>query len=719
MKTMKKYSFLLLVMLATAISQSCTENIDTSDRYTYTQETLAQYLERHEDYTEYCKLLNIVNVSRRSESKVMQLLSARGHYSVFAPTNEAVQAYLDTLYNKGLINAPTWDGFRSEEQLDSIREVIVYNSVIDAGDASDAPIFYTSNFPEHKGTFTVNNMNDRQLILNIDEQSNFYINGTVELDVEGKDSIVGGALIDAKNRDIPAINGVMHQVHSVVAPSNETVTDKLTAFIEEGKGNIAIAKVMLLCGFGQELRQVRDEDYEDKMLTNQLDKIISSVNDEAPIDLPEHRKFGYTIFAEKDEFWAEQLGVDIKTVESEDLAVKMKNWVIQNNFYPDALDNEDWEDKNNVLNQFLSYHILPYRLTADRLVIHWNEKGYNRNNKVLTIPVEEFYTTIGEPRLMKIYQSADTDDKGIYINRFPKLDNARHGTYRETSCDDDKQGFRILTGEAMDVLNGYIYPIEAANPGAGPAALVYDESTRVNLQKQRIRFDVTTISPEIINNDLRLKESAGNNGYWGFTPDKTFKYLENIIIEDGTNFCYLPGVSYDWYNYQGDEFNVTGNYEMTFKLPPVPVRGTYEIRYAVQNNSQLRGMCQVYFGTNPYNLPAMGIPLDLRIGGTDSRLGWEEDLSSDDDYNAEVDKKMRNYGFMKGPEYYTIGGKQARAQNTTTRRIIVREVMDPKKTYYLKFKSVLADNTKEFFMDYLEFCAKEVYDNPAEPEDIW
>jgi len=45
--------------------------------------------------------------------------------------------------------------------------------------------------------------------------------------------------------------------------------------------------------------------------------------------------------------------------------------------------------------------------------------------------------------------------------------------------------------------------------------------------------------------------------------------------------------------------------------------------------------------------------------------------------------------------------------------------MYPGKTYYLKFKSVLDNEKLEFYMDYLELCAKEVYDNPNDPEDIW
>ena len=40
-------------------------------------------------------------------------------------------------------------------------------------------------------------------------------------------------------------------------------------------------------------------------------------------------------------------------------------------------------------------------------------------------------------------------------------------------------------------------------------------------------------------------------------------------------------------------------------------------------------------------------------------------------------------------------------------------------TYYIRFKSVLEEEAKEFYMDYFEYVPKEVYDNPEESEDIW
>jgi hypothetical protein len=143
-------------------------------------------------------------------------------------------------------------------------------------------------------------------------------------------------------------------------------------------------------------------------------------------------------------------------------------------------------------------------------------------------------------------------------------------------------------------------------------------------------------------------------------------------------------------------------------------------------------MAQVYWGDDINNLPVTGTPFDFRLNGIEritpvgnfpSGVGWEADLDDDEDYNAEVDKKMRNNGFMKAPEHYAAGlpgtTKTARDNYYKTRRIMVTATMDPDKTYYLKFKNVMDDETKQFYMDYFEFCPKEVYDNPETPEDIW
>ncbi len=718
MKNIKKYTTILLSLLMAAGIQSCTEEIDTSDRYTFIEETLASYLEKHEDYSEYYRILGEVPVSSRSQSTVLQLISARGHYTVFAPTNEAIQEYLDTLQRKGIIEEATWESFTPAD-LDSIQKVIVYNSIIDSGDG-DA--YYFSAFPAPGEEFPESNMNDRKLIINQDKYFNTFINGKAQA---ADTTVVDGAMIDENNRDIPALNGILHQVHSVVAPSNETMTEVLENIVKLGDDMTGMANLVMACGLDTLLNKVYDEVYEQKYQTNASDGSTGTAA------LPERLKYGYTIFAETDAFWQETLGVDPKELSRGEMAERVQEWVVTQGLYPNAVNDKNYSNPKNVLNQFVTYHILPARIPVNMLVIHSNETDYDfaaGENAVLGIPVWEFHTTIGERRLLKIYESKESN--GIYINRFPNLNNERDGDYHENSCDPDKEGFLIKTGEMRDVLNGYIYPIERTG-AAGPAALAYTPETRLNFQKYRIRFDVTALFPEFLNNDLKMTPSPVTQSQknWGFPTDNDYKYLENLSIMEGTKFHYLPACdrkqlpTMGWKNFQFDEFNVTGQYEMTFRMPPVPVRGTYELRYAIQSQGELRGMCQVYFGTDPENLVPQDIPLDMNLNGATSGnpMGWLID-QEDDEINAETDKKMRNYRYMKGPNSYYAGNKGqplARNDQYTNRRIIVRQEMDPDKVYYLKFKSVLEDPSWEFYLDYLEFCAKEVYDNPMTPEDIW
>lgn len=117
------------VAIAAAMMAGCKEQVDTSARYVFLDETVYSYLSKHDQYSQYADLLGKVKVSKISTSTLKQLLAARGNYTVFAPTNEAIQRYLDTLAMKKVIEAPSWDGFRDSSSLDSIREIIVYNSI--------------------------------------------------------------------------------------------------------------------------------------------------------------------------------------------------------------------------------------------------------------------------------------------------------------------------------------------------------------------------------------------------------------------------------------------------------------------------------------------------------------------------------------------------------------------------------------------------------------
>ncbi|MCF0197176.1 MAG: hypothetical protein HUK03_08135, partial [Bacteroidaceae bacterium] len=426
------------------------------------------------------------------------------------------------------------------------------------------------------------------------------------------------------------------------------------------------------------------------------------------------------------------------------------DYLVSRNIYPDAKRNKDYRSEDNLLNQFVTYHFLPAKLSVNNLIYHYNELRYPKpkgsETPTPTVSMSEFYTTMGKRRLIRIYESRKTsqeaaaNETGVFLNRFPVLYNGRKDDYTEQSCAPANEGIAICKSDVSgenDMINGIIYPINKV--------LLYDDNTRDNLFRTRIRWDVSAMLPELINNNIRGMNQYGqrtfntsniSNAVCGIAiPDDTqYRYFNDLSIARESYFVYWAARDWGWTNYQGDEINITGSVEVTFRMPPVPRKGTYELRFACQNGGEMgnRGIFQFYWGKDPDNLAAVDIPLNMMIGGTEVRtpqgaypsgIGWVEDDPFNMDINEINDKQMRLKGFMKGANIYCAGSPQAsgtgRTSSITSRRIIVRKEMDPNDTYYLRFRACLDDDLREFYLDYMEYCPKEVYDNPETPEDIW
>ena len=700
------------VCLSAACLWCCTENIDTSARYVFTEETVLSYMEKHPAYSSYVDILRQVNISKRSGSKVSQLLSARGVYTVFAPNNEAIQKYLEDLVKEGLITEPSWDAFPSEHKLDSIRKVIVFNSIIDGGDEPDA-FFYTTAFPNDKDEFILGTLNDKKLSVRKPEKypDSIYINDNCPVSV--------------KERDILSINGIIHQMEKVIAPKDITAASYIQQCIDEKKdGFLACFRIIQACGLLDTLSKVRDERYEELYQTGQIPDLVGMTSygfAEGDVGYaPKHRLYGFTIFAEPDDFWRGE-GIDPN---APDLMAKVTQWILDNHQYSDEdkfTTDTKYDNENNLLYQWMTYHILPMRIPKGKLVFHVNEYGYSLSKpETYAIPVYEFYTTMGKRRLFKLTESKASN--GVYINRFPTTDNGRHGNGEEIGCDPDKVGSLVDVNSSLAVLNDMtncnIYPIDAP--------ISYNDNVRNNLQKHRIRFDGMSLFPEAMNNDIRLKKATEERYKHVYIPNtvNSYNYFENMQQNADMNFVYYNAWNDDWCNLHRDEMKAVGRFEVMFKLPPVPKRGTYEVRYKVLANAN-RGVAQIYFGSDPEKLPVAGIPIDLTMDCRNEldakKVGWERD-TDDEDYNAEKDKSMRNNGYMKGPK--SIWGNDGQTERDynhreNIRHIFVRQTLDPNETYYIKLKSVLDSDRKEFYMDFIEYCAKEIYDNPETPEDIW
>ena len=690
---MKKLLFCCLLMAAFV---GCTETIDTSARYVFRERTIASYLADHPQFSEYVKLMKEQRVSEVSETSVYQLMTAYGYYTCFAPTNEAIQLYLDSLVIKEIIPTASWDAFPNERTKDSIRSVIVLNSILDG--TKQEMRFITAEFPKTNEEFSISTMADRKI--------------SVTYDRKDLDSclIDGICPVSKRNRDIEAINGYIHQVGYVINPSNETLGSTLHKFAYDYNSGLSVmARLVEVCGLTDTLSQVKDERYESLYRNNAFPKFHWNLLN-VDVEAPEHRKYGFTLFAETDEFWERELHKDRKDITIQDVV----DWVDAQGFYPEAAKNDKYKEVDNLLNQFVTYHLLPERIPVDKLALHYNEKGYNYKvkNTPPTIPVWTHYVTMGKRRLLRIWESLESG--GPYLNRFPKLNNGRREDYHERECSEENTGIRLNTDEGSGVIkliNSMIYPIDKP--------LAYTEHVRNELAKVRLRYDAWELQPEAMNNDMRIM-SYFMRYYFSSDPDK--QYFDNLTVNSKeTNLMLLNGRDQNWPNYQADEVLAEGLYDITITLPPVPKYGIYEIRMGVSTFSGTRGICQVYWGPRKDQLVAQGIPVNMQLGGQDKMLGWERD-TDDDDYNAEVDKKMRNNGFMKGPEYIvaSAGGRETnRLSATSTRRIIVREPMSPDVTYYLRFKTVQDYLEKQLFVDYLEWCPKEIYDNPETPEDIW
>lgn len=231
-----------------------------------------------------------------------------------------------------------------------------------------------------------------------------------------------------------------------------------------------------------------------------------------------------------------------------------------------------------------------------------------------------------------------------------------------------------------------------------------------------MRWDTQTMQHELMTNGLRQQPS---NIYY-MIPDG---YMRKVKFSNQTLMISINNYSVNWLNYEADDFVLEGYYDVTWQLPPVPYEGTYELRLGYCNDSG-RGMVQFYYGTDPNNLAAVGLPIDARIEPDKAVIGWVKDDPDNPDANRENDKNMRNHTFMKCPNSFgfnstnvTEGGRSHGPSGAKLRHIVTTENCRPGVTYYMRMKSLL-NGPANFGPDFIEWVPKSVY-NGEKPEDKW
>ena len=695
-------AFVLLLFGTLFGLNSCKDEVDASNLVTKTEATVWDYIDSVAIYSDYAALLRETHTGDTADansSSLASFVSGYGNFTVLAPDNEAIANYVREATGGATSD---WHQLSAED-----KQYIAENSIIDHG---DDPAYAQADFPT-TGTFSLGTLDNRLLTIELTDDNQFLIEGTAHV----------------VRPDIKLKNGYIHGVDAVIAPSQSTIADLIAT-----ADNMQIFTVLLQrTGWADSL----SIPYEDPNFS--ADGYPESAKYQSNVDavpLVDERYRGFTIFAETDSVfvnsdWAIAANFDeageltnpdevIAQVERQAAAV-----------YGSA-NTGDYTNPDNPVNRFVAYHLLDGAMAYNKLVMHMNEFGYDPGTNSfdpqltrLSVDVWDYYTTMGQTRcLLKVTQNGDLEDGvyPIYLNTAREYNDGRDGDYKVVSI--TRRGQKISptngTHGINSAVNGFYYPIDGI--------LLYDDEVKNTALRGRLRFDIATLTPELWSTNLRGRSRS----YF------TNEYFKNIInVAEDTKIFYLknPWTTSTWYDYQGDEWMLQGIFDATFRLPPVPVAGTYELRMGISTND-LRGMAQIYFGENPDNLPPTGLPIDLRVNPTGfagftnykethpeiyAVIPWELD-TDDEDQNRTIEKNLRNAGYLKGPQYYDGCGTStpARGNYGCLRRIITAQYMEPGKTYYVRYKTALEATDGQFFMDYFELCPSYVY-NGVEPEDIW
>lgn len=635
---------------------SCREQIDEGARYTFTGHTIASFLEENEDV--YSSFIEILTRGGR-----FSLMKAYGTYTCFAPTNDAIARYLfeqDSIYQASLVDDNpddiVWTGVTSpelSELSDSMCKVISQTHLL--------PLVYLTTDMEGDIIPTMN-MNDRYLSLSYDVDENnlnvLLINGT------GK--------IIAKDEEVE--NGVVHTIATVLNPSTNTIP----AQIKEHDYFHIISEAIAQTGYDDKLQLYKDESYTEGDL-----KAPGIYKDSPLCPYPANRYFGYTAFLEPD-----QVFYDADIYNFEDLKAKCAEW------YPEADVNAPLTSAENPVNQFVGYHLLDRKLAYSRLVCYKINPHANFNSEKDLVNFSdrnEYYETLNG-RLMKLTmpRSNPKYQTTILIN-YSKDTDASVNHYMNTIVHNPAD-FKLLNDSvysdfAPQALNGTIHAIDKI--------LLYNEDVMAGrVLNSIIRVDFSALCSEMTNNDIRWNYFTHSSDGEVYIPHTYCKNMK-VLTEESRVYYLSPHTS--WANYQGDEMMTLGAFDFAYKLPPVP-SGTYEIRMGYSANS-LRHIVQFYIDNE-----VAGIPVDLRIMGSNPTINWIADIRTEDE-GVQNDKEMKNRGYLKGPITFrnTSESGLARDYDGDLRKVITTKYLTAGE-HWLRFKNVNEndDGNAQFMHDYIE-----------------
>ena len=638
---------LCMSALTLSLATSCSDEPEEENYYTFTGEMVSDYLDaRPELYSQFVKILQ--------RSGMYGMMATYGSYTCFAPTNDAVNAYL------------------AQHRLSSVDELtkaecdtLSWNHIIQQA-------FFTTDLSD--GNIPKANMNDRFLTFSCDSSVTgviYYLNMSSRLIA----------------RDDSVENGVVHTLDRMIQPSKlylpEILSDDHCASL--------FYSALTLTGLVDSIRGYQEKYADYSVGIDSVNKgiIFHRTGANYTAKYPAIRVQRYTALVEPNSVYAAK-GIN----NLDDLKAYAKQ--VYDQVYPEdaGLYDEDWTHRKNPLNRFVAYHLLPYYGAINDFTISESGIDYKTTCSMPNlIDATDWYTTLMPYTVMKM----SSPSEGLFINRKGVAANySVRGVkvYTPTEMKSLHDADMVAMGAVPDTLNqqalnGIYHYLDDV--------LTYNTQTRDVVFNDRIRWDVITMSTEFLN--------AGARGNTDVNSLMGFKAVEGWDFHGHTPTLALRerGV---WMATYSDAVDLIGQFDVTFKLPPVPAN-TYEIRFAYGAGND-RGVVQIYFGEKD-DMQPMGLPIDFRIWGGDPSIGWIAD-GDDEEENRAIDKAMHNRGYMKDMDSWNQGGSNnLRANNGKYRKILTTQSLSPEKEYYLRIKLVIENAEAELPINYFEFCPKSVY----------
>lgn len=697
-----------LAALGVASFTSCSEEIDDSNLYTFTGQTVIDYLRSDSTLSDIAKISDRAGMSDR--------LSAYGTYTCFAPTNEALKVYIDSLYND--VKSDNHNGlYAGEVPADSVMNRLWKSEKCDS---LCKDIIESHVTGQKKTTNDFLTGADITMMLG-NTHTPKRVNGEITMD--GTTHFI--------KTDQEVENGIVQVIDRLFYRSTNYIIDEMDAMGCYGLWVEALRKTGI------------DKILQENIRTKGISWFNIEPENQYPYaDYPTKCKVGFTIFAEPDEVLKKE-GIntfaDLVERANQEYA-NCKNWY---SYVEDAGINvstgNDYTNQWNALNMFIRYHILHYALSTDKLVYSYNE--------LKDMDVYEYVRTLLPGTMFKLTGIKDPGGNvgEIRINRqlnTPTLtsdpgNTNRNGTAYLAANQVIDEG--ILVGNSKinsrQASNGYVHPISGV--------LAYKETVPNKVLNERLRFEFMSLFDESMTNRYRGYTGADLKSFFGRTDrDITAVripegYFENMVIYNGdaSRVYYLTkdqanGYNgYDcWNDYQGDELYCKGAYDFAIKLPPVPKDGTYELRFGYVNNGK-RTIVQFYLGhsSDRSTMTPCDIPLDQNVNPTSTTVGWTNP-NTDGDNGAAVDKAMHNRGWMRGPNYFSNKkygeGSTARFKSDGgqhhIRRVVTKQYFKQGEENWFRCKTAMPENTEaEFQLDYIELVPATVYNHSNLTEDIF